>query len=123
MVRLCMGRMSVYVLLRCNIGNWGNESLLQIKDQKIKINKYMFDGVKKLEEITYSISKKPQHLHSQTSVHFLDSAVFRRVPILIVRHPRLGVEPPGVGRCAVQISAIASKSEGGLSLWPEGLGG
>lgn len=30
-VRLCIGRISVNVLLRCNTGNWGNESLLQEK--------------------------------------------------------------------------------------------
>lgn len=38
-VRLCIGRISVNVLLRCNTGNWGNESLLQDKNKHISWNK------------------------------------------------------------------------------------
>lgn len=135
-VRLCIGRISVNVLLRCNTGNWGNESLLQEKTNtyhEIKglirdILSYLlisFHSHQRVFELQFEYLNKRRilFLHSQTSVHFSDASVLWSVPILVVGHPGLSVKPPGVGRRSVHVSAITAKSESGLSLWSEGLCG
>lgn len=133
-VRLCIGRISVNVLLRCNTGNWGNESLLQEKtntwnkrsDKRhtfISVNIFSFASASFELQFEYLNKRRILFLHSQTSVHFSDASVLWSVPILVVGHPRLSVKTPGVGRRSVHVSAITAKSESGLSLWSEGLCG